>query len=90
MITIVGANTLVVATTGTQNVAVGAGAMNQSTATTNTAVGANALFNDTNGESVAVGWQPLKTHTNGFGNTAVGYGALTKLLLIQMIQQLEV
>jgi hypothetical protein len=65
-------------TTGSNNVAMGVGALGSSTtASNNTALGHNALLLNTTGTfNVAVGSTALDANTTASNNNAVGYGAL--------------
>lgn len=66
-------------TTGTENVAVGKGALDaNTTANNNTALGTNALTTNTTGtENTAVGSNALNDSTTGNYNTSVGVNALS-------------
>jgi hypothetical protein len=70
--------TLVSNTTGSYNIAVGAGALsNNTTASNNTAVGYQAGYSNTTGAGlVALGYQAGYTGSTASYNTAVGYQAL--------------
>ena len=62
------------------NVAIGNGALINSTAgDQNTAVGYNALSNNNGGFNVGVGSQTLLNNISGVGNVALGYGTLLGL-----------
>jgi trimeric autotransporter adhesin len=65
-------------TTGSQNVAVGDGALlSNTTATDNTALGHQALLsNTTGGKNTATGSRALIANTTGSDNTAIGTGVL--------------
>ena len=83
-----GTATLVNNSTGEDNTAMGAFALNSNTASGNTAIGSNALLNNTTGgtlditnnfdvgPNVAVGQRALENNTIASANTAVGYQAL--------------
>jgi len=73
----VGYNALLGNTTGSQNTASGAFALEMNTANNNVAVGYNALLSNTTGdENTAAGFQTLTSNTSGIHNTAVGVDAL--------------
>ena len=73
----VGSQTLLAATTGGSNTALGFSALKTvTTAGDNVAIGTNALLNSTAAQNVAVGSAALQTNTSGTANTAVGYTAL--------------
>ena len=66
-------------TTGTNNTAIGAYALDSNTiGTDNTAIGMGALrYNTTGGDNIASGQWALSNNTTGYQNTAFGNGALT-------------
>jgi hypothetical protein len=76
--TAVGAAALFLNTTGTENVAVGTGALvHNDTAEQNTATGAFALFSHISGNgNTAIGTNALLNDATGESNTAIGDGAL--------------
>ena len=66
-------------TTGNQNTANGANALNgNTTGNNNTSMGYNTLVSNTDGENnTAIGSQALLNNTSGYSNVAVGEGGLT-------------
>ena len=60
------------------NIALGEGAMMESTAFSDTAVGFDALFGDSGGRNTAVGSVALSANFSGSANTAVGASALAQ------------
>jgi hypothetical protein len=76
-IALVEGGTLLLHNFGSDNVALGLGALATNTAPLNTAVGAGALaLNTTGAFNTAVGAAALTSNIDGVGNTAIGYAAL--------------
>jgi len=62
---------------GTQNTAVGDGALENNTVSENAAFGYQALNANTSGnQNTAMGWEALVANDDGISNTAVGYRSL--------------